>query len=478
MKVCLIAPILFSFQRARSRTLKNNVGMSYFPPLGLCYIANVLEKNGISVKIIDRNVLMTANGGNLRRVNEITLCELKSYSADVAGIGTTTPTFYDVTENILGIVRRLNKDTKVIVGGPHASALPEHILRSNLDIDIVCRGEGETAVLDIVKGCKTEHIAGITYRNHTGIVSNPDREPFPNIDEFCFPARHLVDMEYYCSANPFVMHGLYMRATTIFTSRGCAYDCTFCAGKVAIGKKVRFQSPDLVIEEIEMLIRKYRIEGVYFADDMFDLNKERARIICEKLIRKGLHKKIRWYPQLRANTIDKDMVTLMKRAGAVRADIGFESGSQKTLDVINKRTTVQQNYHAAKTLYDNGMQFQANMIVGLPGEDIDDMRATESFMKRIHPSWIGFGEFIPLPGTKLYQDLIAKGLLKPDEAGSIGKMNFTKVDNATFEKFIGDIRKKIVIPLRVKSYIFHNMFKPGAFIFIFKLLLNNLLGRR
>lgn len=470
MRVCLINPILFSFQRVRSRTMKNNIGMSFFPPLGLCYIATMLERNGFKVKIIDRNALMTKHSADCFAVDEITRSEIAQFKSDIVGITSTTAAFFDVNVNVLGMIKSIDKNIVTVLGGPHASACPEEMLSKYKDIDIVCRGEGEITMLEIAKGNKLAGIHGISYRDTVGIRSNSDRDPYPNIDDLCFPARHLVDMSFYCRGNPYVLHGLYARATTVFTSRGCAFDCTFCAGKVAVGKKVRFQSPDLVIEEIERLIKDYRVEGIYFADDMFDINKQRADMICEKLIEKGLHKKIRWYPQLRANSIEKKRVELMKKAGAVRADIGFESGSQRTLDTINKRTTVEQNYNAARILHEAGLQFQANIIVGIPGETEDDIKATEAMVRAIKPHWIGFGEFIPLPGSKLYQDLLNKGLLTSESVESLAPQNFTKMDNCTVEKYIKHIRNRIVIPTRIKSYLIYNWRKPGAYAYMLRLI--------
>lgn len=477
MRVCLINPILFSFQRVRSRTMKNNIGMSFFPPLGLCYIATMLERNGFKVKIIDRNALMTKHNANCFTVDEITRSEIAQFKPDIVGITSTTAAFFDVNANILGMIKSIDKNIVTVLGGPHASACPEEILSKYKDIDIVCRGEGEITMLEIAKGNKLAGIHGISYRDTVGIRSNSDRDPYPNIDDLCFPARHLVDMSFYCRGNPYVLHGLYASATTVFTSRGCAFDCTFCAGKVAVGRKVRFQSPDLVIEEIERLIKDYKVEGIYFADDMFDINKQRADVICEKLIEKGLHKKIRWYPQLRANSIEKRRIELMKKAGAVRADIGFESGSQRTLNTINKRTTVEQNYNAARILREVGLQFQANIIVGIPGETEDDIKATESMVRAIKPHWIGFGEFIPLPGSMLYCELMKQGLLKPEDVEAMKQLNFTKMDDATFEKWIEHIRNTIVLPTRVKSYLRHNFKRAGAYWFIAKTLFNSVRER-
>lgn len=474
MKVCLINPVLFSSQQVRGRTMKNNIGMSFYPPLGLCYITNMLEKHGNKVKIIDRNALMTKNSGNKFIVDSITRKELEHFYPEFVGITVTTPTFFDVRTNLLKMIRSIDKNIRIVVGGPHASALPEEILAKNDDIDIICHGEGEMTMLELVNGNKLEDIQGISYRNGQSIVSNQDRQPYPNIDEFCFPARHLVDMEFYCSRNPFIMHGLYSRATTLCTSRGCAFDCTFCAGKVAVGKKVRLQSPQLVIEEIEMLIKDYKVEGLYFTDDMFDINKSRTENICERLIQRGLHKKIYWNAQIRASSVDKDLLKLMKKAGCIRVDIGFESGSQRTLDRINKKTTVEQNYKAAKILHEVGLQFHANIIVGIPGEDEDDIQKTELMIKRIKPHWVGFGEFIPLPGSKLYNELVAQGKLQIDDVESMGSYNFTKLNDETFNFLIRRIRRTCVIPTRIKYYLIYNIKKPAAYLYLAKLFLKGL----
>lgn len=474
MKVCLINPILFSFQRVESRSLKNNVGMSFYPPLGLCYIANILEKNGIEVKIIDRNALMTKNRSAQAIVDNITDVEIRKFKPDIVGISVTTPTFFDVKRNIVKIIRKIDDKIIIVAGGPHVSALPEDTLRNCPEVDIVCRGEGELSMLEIAQGAKLRDIAGLTYRDGNNIVNNIERSPHNNIDDFCFPARHLVDMRYYSSPNPHVMHGLYFKATTIFTSRGCAYDCAFCAGSVAMGRGVRFQSIELVVDEIKKLIADYKIEALYFADDMFDIQKERAVNLCQKLIKNNLHKKIHWNAQLRANSIDKDLLKLMKEAGCIRADVGFESGSQKTLDIINKRTTVAQNYEAARLLHKAGIQVHANMIVGLPEEGWEDLNKTKDFMREIRPDWIGFGEFIPLPGSKLFDDLIGKNLIKTESIEALEDLNLTRIGDEDFRKFVRDVRDKIVNPLRLKKYIIHNCRRPGAFWYIFKIIMGSI----
>jgi radical SAM superfamily enzyme YgiQ (UPF0313 family) len=451
--------------------------MSFYPPLGLCYIAGYLQRNGIDVHIIDRKVLMTKNRCSESAVNEMTEKQLTEFRPDIVGITTTTPTLLDVKSNILGIIRKLSRDTTIVIGGPHASALPEEILRNHPEIDIVCRGEGEMVLLEITQGKILRDIPGISYRDGQNVVSNPDRKPHPNIDDFCFPARDLLDMEFYSRKNPHVMHGLYLRSTTLFTSRGCPYDCTFCAGRATSGGIVRFQSPERVIEEIERLVKDYKMEGLYFADDTFDANKNRARTICRHIIARKLHKKFCWNAQLRANSMDGDLLKLMKEAGCVRVDVGFESGSQKTLDVINKRTTVAQNYQAAAILQQAGLQVHANIVVGIPGEDIEDLNETRVFVKRIRPNWIGFGEFIPLPGSKLFGDLRSQGRVSAEQVERLQSFNFTSVDDKVFDKYIKSVRSKIVLPTRIKSYLIHNIKRPAAYSFLLTSMIESVVDR-
>ena len=477
MKVCLINPILFSSQRLRGRTMRNNRGMSYYPPLGLCYIASVLERNGIKVTIIDRHALMSKHDENLDVVDHMTKREIERLHPDIVGITSATATYYDVTTTLLPLVRSAAGDVRIVLGGSHGSALPEEVLSSEHNIDIVCRGEGEFVMLDIAQDKPLQDIAGISYRDGEVIRSNEPRIPHADIDDFCFPARHLVDMEYYCQPNPVVMHGLYMRATTIFASRGCAFNCTFCAGKVTSGRKVRYQSPDLVIEEIERLVTDYGIEGIYFADDMFDVDRNRADTICEKLIAAGLNKRVCIYPQLRANTIEKKRLQLLKRAGVRRVDIGFESGSQRILDAMNKCTTVEQNYRAAQLLHEVGLQFQANIMVGFPGENRDDLKQTEKLMRCTKPHWINFGEFLPLPGSPIYNDLKDRNVIRPEMLEYTKAYNLTEMDDETFERLIAKMRKEIVLPTRIKSYLYHNRRKPMAYAYLAKLVVGAMKSR-
>jgi len=430
----------------------------------------MLEKNGIKVKVIDRNSLMTKNHSNQLVVDNITEGEIRKFKPDIVGITVTTPTFFDVRCNIVRIIRKMGDETVIVVGGPHVSALPEDTLRSCSEINIACKGEGELSMLEIANGDKLEDIVGITYRDGDNIINNQNRKLHDNINDFCFPSRHLVDMKYYCKGNPHVMHGIYSRATTIFTSRGCPYNCTFCAGSVTLGRGIRFQSVELVVEEIEILIKDYKIEGLYFADDIFDVDKDRAVNICRKIIEKNIHKEIYWNAQLRANSMDKNLLKLMKEAGCIRVDVGFESGSQKTLDIINKKTTVAQNYRAAELLHEAGIQIHANIIVGLPGEDMEDLNKTRNFMKNIRPHWIGFGEFVPLPGSKLFDELSDRSLISKENVEVLEGLNFTKLDDENFYKFVKDVCNKIVNPIRLKNYILQNWKKPSALLYMLKLI--------
>lgn len=470
-KVCLINPILFSTQVLRTRSFKNNVSMSFFPPLGLAYIAGFLEKNGIEVMVIDRNVIMRKYSSELEAVNQLCMERIRLFSPDYVGITSTTPTYLDVKNYIAPIIKEYNSNIKIILGGPHATALTDHILRDNRNIDMVCRGEGEVTMLEIAQGSPSSQIKGLSFRNGGQITHNVERPFCPNIDDFYPPARHLMDMDSYCQPSPHIMHGLYMRATTILTSRGCPYNCTFCAGKVALGQMVRFQTNELIVDEIKNLIKDYGIEGLYFADDVFEANKSRVTQICGMMIDSELHKEVKWIAQVRANTVDTEILKIMKDAGCIRLEFGFETGSQKVLDILNKKTTVQQNYNAAKIAKKIGLPFQANIIVGMPGEDIEDLRQTKKFMRDIKSHWIGFGEFTPLPGSKLYDDLLNDGKISVEAVEKLRGFNVTNLSDEEFKKYIKNIKRTIVIPTRIKNFFLDNTKTIKGCIYVFKFIL-------
>lgn len=457
MRISLIYPLL-----SKKRTLVDE-NKQFWPPLGLAYIAAVLEKNGHTVEIIDRDLLLRRNGLDFAKMDAEMIGKLKDFKPGMVGISVTTPNMPDVA-----CIARLIKDrlpgTMVVLGGPHVSGEPILTLQEIPHADAVVRGEGEFTALEIASGKDFRDIDGISYRKEDEILSNRDRILIPDIDALPMPARHLLDMKAYSRPSRFTSRNLNLRTTSIFTARGCPYRCNFCAGPLSFSGKVRFHSPGRVVNEIEELVSRYSIEALYFAEDMFLSSKKRSEEILGLFIEKGINRKVRWIAQAKANIITPELLELMKKAGCVGVEYGFESGSQRVLDLMNKKLAVDESIKAADLTRKARLRFQANIIVGYPGEREDDFRKTIDFIKRIRANMIGFNIFMPLPGTPSYQMLKEEGRPLPrwEDIGDpeAPQVNFADMSKEAFERLYLETRLNVILPMNLRSFLADNIHDP------------------
>lgn len=352
-------------------------------PLNLGFIAGYLEKNNVEVKIIDELA-----GQDVKK-------ELEKYRPDIAGITATTPVAPDAY-GIADLARQMGILT--VMGGVHATVLPEEALQH---ANIVVKGEGELAMLDIVR-------EGIT----SGIVSRPF---IKNIDEIPWPSRHLMDIEFYLKVKSrlsgthlyFASPG--MRIGAILTTRGCPYRCIFCHNSWR-GLPIRFNSPERAVLEIKHLIEKYNIQGLFFFDDDFFTSKTRLKKICQLMLENKFN--IVWSCQARVDSIDLETLKLAKEAGCRQVGFGFESGSQRILNILKKdTTTVEQNKRAIKLCQEAGIIPWGTVMIGNPTETIEDIRMTQQFIKESRIDSIGVHVTTPFPGTDLWKWSEEKGLI-------------------------------------------------------------------
>jgi len=214
-------------------------------------------------------------------------------------------------KNISKKIKALFPDIRLIVGGIH----PTSLLKKSIDefeyVDIFVIGEGEITLLEILKNYKKEKIKGIAFKKGKKVITNLQREFIQNLDELPFPARNMLpSLENYKLG--FDWEGR-TPATTIFTSRGCPFNCIYCASKVMWKRKVRFRSAENVLKEIDFLVKKYKIREILFYDDHFTLNKKRLLEICEGLIKRKYD--LTWCCLSRVDSIDFETAEVMKRAG-------------------------------------------------------------------------------------------------------------------------------------------------------------------
>ena len=458
MNVTLIYPLL---SKDRSKVDENK---QYWPPLGLGYIAAVLREKGHSVQILDRDLILRKNRLNFDETDEITLSHIRDFKTQVVGFSTTTPNVSDVN-TFSRKVKKINPEIITVIGGPHCAGEPVATLEMCNGIDMLVRGEGEMVMLDIVNDMSIDSIGSLTYRKSNGsIISNPDRPLIESLDSLPLPARDMLDMNYYTRPSRFISRNLSLRTTHIFTARGCPYNCHYCAGPLIGQRMVRYHSSQRVVSEIEELIDRYSIEAVYFAEDMFLSSKKRVKEMTTLFMEHGIHKKIVWMAQVSPKVADTELLSMMKDAGCVHVEYGFESGSQRILDLMNKRANVERNKEVAILTRKSGLRFQGNFIVGYPGETEKDFNKTISFIKETHPNNVSLNLFMPLPGTEIYKKLKKEGKLLPnwDDLGNpeTPHINYADMPPSQFERLYFNAKLRVILPLNLMYFIKDNIRHP------------------
>ncbi len=375
-------------------------------PLGAGYIASVLREDGHAVRILDNSVASLSPE------------ELKRYVLDFAPdlVGLTAFTFcVKRCFETARILKETDPRIKVVFGGPHATYLPEQTL-ADPGVDIVVTGEGEMTMRELAaalaSGTSLDVVKGTLYKDGAGkIIRNPDRELIDDLDSLPLPAYDLMEMDrYYSSVNRRFTD---TRFGAIITSRGCPHQCTFCSHKM-FGKKLRMRSPENVADEIALLQGRYGIGELIFLDDTFTMDRRRAIGICDLIVRRGL--KVVWTCNTRADHASGELYGAMYRAGCRGLHIGAESASQEMLDRMKKGITVEQITNAVALAKKHIGHVVCGFILGMPGDTMERALATIAFSKRLNPDYATFNIATPVPGSQIYEDAVAAGLLDPARA--------------------------------------------------------------
>lgn len=332
--------------------------------------------------------------------------KISSFKPDLVGLSVLTakvPSAFRIAE----ICKDVNPNIKVVLGGHHPTIRPDEML-SNENVDFVIRGEGEQTFYELLQALQTSAldyhtIPGLSFRWNGDVIHNKDREPIKDLDLLPSPARdRLFNVKTYSP----------IQLSMVMTSRGCPYNCGFCASKNMWGRKVRYRSVDNILGEIKELKNKYSIKNIAFMDDSFTIKRERVKEFCSVLIKNRID--IIWSCLTRVDSISDELVTLMKKAGCTKIDIGIESGNQRILDLINKRITLEQTRGAVKILRRHKMYWSGFFMFGFPTETEEEALDTLRFMKELRPNWANISIFAPYPNTDLY-DLCREKRLIDDE---------------------------------------------------------------
>jgi len=385
MKVLLIVP---PNSQAERYGKFSDIGTLY-PPLGLAYVAAVAEKEA-EVKVIDSEAM----NYTFKDVEAIA----RKFAPDVVGMQvycTTLNRCYKIAE----IIKNINKNIKIVLGGAQATLEPKETI-SNKNIDFCVYGEGEITFSNLLKALKNKqplkNINGIVWKNKGKVIINKPQELIKDLDSLPLPARHLFPMEkYHSSAN---LRG--KRTLNIMTSRGCPYMCSYCAGSLIFGKTHRYHGTDRVIKELKEIKEKYGSDDIQFFDETFTANRKRVIELCNKMIKNKLN--LEWSCFTRVNLVDRELLAIMKKAGAYQIFYGLESGVQRLLNLIRKGITLEQSRKAMKITHETGIETWVSFMLGLPSETKEESEQTIKFAIEVDPTFVQFPIATPFPGTELY----------------------------------------------------------------------------
>ena len=368
-----------------------------FLPLGISYLAAVLEENGYEVDVVDCQVT---------RPNQKDLEDkFRSLNPDIIGVTSATLTYLPALE-ILKAAKTALPNCITMIGGPHVTVMDEQTFTESSHTDIVVRGEGEQTMLELARLVSDgnlknlSEVAGITFRNKNQVVRTSDRPFMQDIDSLPHPAHKHFEVSRYK-----ILGKTYM---PIITSRGCPSQCTFCLASKMCGRAFRARSPSKVVDELEWLRDTFGAGAFAFYDDTFTFDVNRAIAICDEM--KNRKVGLPWDCRIRVDKVSKELLTKLRSTNCQLIHFGVESGSQQMLNTMRKGTTVEQNARAIKWAKEAGISVAISLVIGYPGETPEMLKQTIDFMYKTKPDYVYMCEAVPYPGTELYNYVKKLGL--------------------------------------------------------------------
>ena len=387
MRVSLISP-------------KWNKMVNSYPPLGLAYLAAVLEREGHEVSVHDFG--LRPDVSSLDQVKEVA-----GFDPQLVGITAMTNTYHAAVETAELVKEHVG--CPLVIGGPHATVFPERVTRETF-VDYLVYGEGEDTLTELVCALETEGpypsgrtlaaIRGLCYMRDGDVKCSPERPLIRDLDGLPIPARHLFDLGAYPLYAP---NG--ERMITVLSSRGCPYNCSYCF-KGIVGRTYRQRSPDSIMAELRQIVGRYGVTNIYFIDDLFTTNRQRLKAITQRIIDEDLN--IRWQCLGRVDRVDPEVLDLMYQSGCRQIHYGIESGNDEILRAVGKRITKDQVRQAVTWTAQTNIRSKGYFMLGLPGDTEATMRQTIDFAADLDLDDAMFSLTTPFPGTRLWDELAAK----------------------------------------------------------------------
>lgn len=434
-KVLLIQPPAY--------VLRDKSDMNPNVPLGLAYIAAVLEREGYEVRLLDAFIEGLSNekeideeriviGLSPKQIKE----EINKFSPQIVGVSSLFTLQRKNAHSICHIAKEVDADIVTVMGGPHPTAEPTMVLQDDM-VDFVVLGEGEESILYLLEHLQgkgdVSKIDGLGFRSKNRIAINEKCRFIEDLDSIPFPARHLLPMEKYFRSK--MAHGVNRKSpyASILTSRGCPFRCTFCSTHKVWSRRYRTRSAENVLKEIRFLVDTYGIKELLFEDDNMSLDRERAFAIFDGMIKEKFELIWRTPNGVAVATLDEALLDKMKASGCYQLGLGVESGNRYVLDnIIKKPVNLERVTVLVKYAQKIGIEIILFLVVGMPGETLEQMRATFRFARSMglyDTQHISIAT--PYPGSELYDICKNKGYLSKDfdfDRLSIQKSNIATED--------------------------------------------------
>ncbi len=394
-------------------------------PVGLAYLAGYLREHGIETAIIDGfgeapdERTKYDNFDVIGLTNEKIVARIKK-NFRIIGISCMFSNDWPYVRNLIFQIKEAFKGSVIVLGGEHATAMPEYVLKECPALDYVVCGEGEKPFHKLVEmiifGIKPNSLSGVVYRNEKGISEITRESRITALDDLPLPAWDLIPLENYLSRGISIIPRNRKRIMPIITSRGCPYSCKFCSNPIMWGNQYLVRSPEKVIEEIKLYKERYSINGIDIIDLTFITNKKWIINFCELLIKEKLN--LEWHvPSTRSEAIDENMVMLLKKSGCKFVYLTPDSGSERQIKEMSKKVDLSRVKVVAKTVLDQGIGVRVNLVFSFPNEKHRDI--WETIFYGIKLAWVGvhnivFLRFTPYPGSEYFELCRKRGQIPPE----------------------------------------------------------------
>jgi anaerobic magnesium-protoporphyrin IX monomethyl ester cyclase len=371
-----------------------------YPPLGLLYVAAALESEGCAVRLLDMDAEAVGWEGYARSVKEL--------EPTIVGLTAVTPTYPAARE--LGRLARAAGTCTVVMGGPHATALPGEVLREKA-ADVVVIGEGERTMVELSRAlgerADPAHIPGIAWLEGDEVRFSAPRAVVDDLDDLPLPARYLLRQPHGYRPADARSHPV----ATLLASRGCPGRCTFCASHLTAGRRVRRRSKEAIAEELRYLRRRLGIREVHIVDDCFTAGREAVLDTAEEVAAAGLGLSFLFCNGLRADMTDRDVLSSLKRMGTWSVGYGVEDADSGILRRVGKPTDFDRVRDAVSGARAMGMTTWLFFMIGLPGQSHTSLQRSVRFALELDPDYAKFEIFKPYPGTTAWTELDGLGLI-------------------------------------------------------------------